>query len=306
MTFLFAHVLNEIQNGPLSGDYIELVGKISNTDTIVTFNWDTLLDRVLHECSDWSPDNGYGVLFRNVLDRKWRKPHNQGLEGAIKYLKLHGSTNWLVNYMTWHLQSGERIMLTLQKSKHEFTRISTDPKFLESIVAGKYIAPRIEEVDWGDTSPPGPEDPEGYPSLIIDSSEGYESYKDRFRGGYEPYSYFFPPNDPETQVPLMPLMVPPTQYKLYDEFSHIIDPLWDYALAALSNSNNVFVIGYSLPKTDTRSLDMFRKADIAGRPKWIIVNPYPDAIVERLVEKIGIDQNRVHVEKATLRQFLGN
>jgi len=306
MIFLFAHVLNEIQSGPLSSDYLKLVGNISNTDTIVTFNWDTLLDRVLHECTEWSPDNGYSVIFRNVLDGKWRKQHSQGLDGSIKYFKLHGSTNWLVNYMTWHISSGNRIMVTLQKSNKEFKRISADPKFLESIVVSKYIAPRIEEVDWGDTSPPGPNDPEGYPNLFIDGSEGYISYKDRFRAGYEAYSYFFPPNDPETQIPLMPLMVPPTQYKLYEEFAHIIDPLWNYALEELSNSNNVFVIGYSLPKTDTRSLEMFRKADIACRPEWFIVNPYPDPIVERLVKEVGIDQDRIHVEAATLRMFLGN
>jgi hypothetical protein len=304
MVFLFAHVLNEIQNGPLARDYIKLVGKISDNDTLVTFNWDTLLDRVLHECTDWNPDTGYGVQFRNVLDRNWRKQQDQKVARAIKYLKLHGSTNWLVHYMTWHLSSGKRIMLKLQTPRHGFKKVSLDPKFLESIVAGKYFAPEIKEMEWGEIAPPGPDDPEGYPNLFIDGSKGFESYKDRFRGGYEPYSYFFPPNDPETHIPLMPLMVPPTQYKLYEEFAHIIDPLWELALESLSNSKNVFLIGYSLPQTDTRSLEMFRDADLAGRPNWFVVNPYPDSIIERLVKEVGIDQNRIHVEAATLREFL--
>ena len=111
-------------------------------------------------------------------------------------------------------------------------------------------------------------------------------------------------NDPETSIPLMPLMVPPTQYKLYEEFSHIIDPLWDQALDALSNASNVFLIGYSLPETDWRSLELFRKADLSSHPTWFVVNPYPNSIVERLVKDIGIDQKRIHIEEATLRQFL--
>jgi len=306
MIFLFAHVLNEIQNGPVSSDYRRLVGDLSNLDTIVTFNWDTLLDHVLDQYTDWCPDNGYSVIFRNILDGTWRKQSNQGLNKSINYLKLHGSTNWLVNYMTWHLTSGNRIMISLQESNKGFTRISVDPKYTESIMDGKYIPPTIEDVDWEGIPPPGPNDPEGYPNLFIDGSKGYASYKNRFRTGYEVYSYFFPPNDPETHIPLMPLMIPPTQYKLYDEYAHIIDPLWDYALEQLSKSDNVFVIGYSLPKTDIRSLQMFQKADIASKPEWIIVNPYPEDIVERLVKEGGISQERIHVEAATLRMFLGN
>lgn len=304
MIFLFAHILNEIQNGPLAQDYIKLVSTMSNSDTIVTFNWDTLLDRVLHERTDWNPDTGYGVRFRNVLDRKWRKQQDHKGESNIKYLKLHGSTNWLVHYMTWHLRTGKRIMLRLQKSKDGFVRISADSKYLESVIAGKYLPPEIKEVEWGETEPPGSNDPEGYPNLLVDGSEGFESYKNRFRDGYKPYSYFFPPNDPETHIPLMPLMVPPTQYKLYEEFAHIIDPLWASALESLSTSKNVFLIGYSLPQTDTRSLEMFRNADLSNRPNWFIINPYPEAIIDRLVKEVGIDLNRIHVEADTLRQFL--
>jgi hypothetical protein len=304
MVFLFAHVLNEIQNGPLARDYIEFVSTISNTDTIVTFNWDTLLDRVLHECTDWNPDTGYGVRFRYVLDRKWRKQQEYKVENPIKYLKLHGSTNWLVHYMTWHLSTGKRIMLSLQKPKNGFVKISADGKYLESIVAGKNLPPDIKEVEWGESDPPGPNHPEGYPNLLVDGSERFESYKNRFRDGYKPYSYFFPPNDPETHIPLMPLMVPPTQYKLFEEFAHIIDPLWASALESLSNSKNVFLIGYSLPQTDTRSVEMFRNADHSNRPNWFIINPYPDSIIDRLVNDVGIDRNRIRVEAATLHQFL--
>src|SRR5690242_15891288 len=44
MLFLFASVLNEIQNGPTCESYANLVRGLRPGDSIITFNWDTLLD----------------------------------------------------------------------------------------------------------------------------------------------------------------------------------------------------------------------------------------------------------------------
>ncbi len=195
--------------------------------------------------------------------------------------------------------------MTPQRSTPGYTRLSVDPKFLESIVAGKYIPPNINKsLIGGKLLPLDLTTQKDIRFCLSMAPKDLKSYKDRFRPGYKPYSYFFPPNDPEAHIPLMPLMVPPTKYKLYEEFAHVLDPLWELALESLSNSKNVFVIGYSLPNTDTRSLEMFRNADSAGRPNWIIVNPYPDSIVERLVKDVGIDPKRIDVETKTFHQFL--
>jgi len=89
MIFLFANILNETQNGPISPEYTRLISMCDEKDTPITFNWDTLLDRALYENSAWRPDTGYKVQFRNILDVDWRNPEQQN--NNIQLLKLHGS-----------------------------------------------------------------------------------------------------------------------------------------------------------------------------------------------------------------------
>ena len=86
--FLFTHILNEIANGPAYDDYAKLVTSLNPDDTLVTFNWDTLLDRVLFECSPWRPDDGYLVSFRSIPSRpetahvssSWNSVQNRRLQ----------------------------------------------------------------------------------------------------------------------------------------------------------------------------------------------------------------------------------
>ena len=61
LIFLFAYVVNVIQNGPVSKAHINLASVLSPSDGIVTFNWDTLMDRALAESTEWRVDSGYGV-----------------------------------------------------------------------------------------------------------------------------------------------------------------------------------------------------------------------------------------------------
>jgi hypothetical protein len=214
MIFLFNYVLNEIQNGPLATDYLKFIAMINPTDNLVTFNWDTLLDQALAETTTWNPDTGYNIRFREVLDNEWRAQFQSDSVSNPKFYKLHGSTNWLVNYMTWDLRTGRRVMVTQQAAPQGFKRIALDPMFLESIVTRARVQPKIQDTNWGYADPPAKEDPDGYPILFINGSKPFKTYKDRYRPGYQPFSYFFPPNDPKTDIPLMPLIVPPTKYKL--------------------------------------------------------------------------------------------
>lgn len=304
MIFLFAHVLNEIQNGPVSPDYEVLASKASDSDTFVTFNWDTLLDRALATCTNWSPDLGYGVPFRAVLDGPWRPVDSEHTGNCPAYFKLHGSTNWLVNYMTWHLQSGERVMLSPRGQVQGRTTIASDMRFLESILDGRLLPPEIREVDWAFSAPPKPEDPEANPFLILRANEPYRAYKNRYRRGYVPFTYFFPPNDPETDTSLMPLIIPPTEYKLYEEYAHIIDPLWDGALEACSSSEQVVILGYSLPATDHRASMLIRGALDGGCRKFVVANPHPQAVVDRLEDQASIPRDFVVPNAATFREFV--
>jgi len=75
MVFLFATVLNEIQNGPASPEYSLLVNQLSPDDVLLTFNWDTLLDRVLWDTKRWFPDDGYGLNFASLFENDWRSPN---------------------------------------------------------------------------------------------------------------------------------------------------------------------------------------------------------------------------------------
>lgn len=67
---------------------------------VVTFNWDTLLDQALLESGRWFPDDGYGIAFQQLLDGVWRDPAPSA-GSALRYLKLHGSANWLLNWITY-------------------------------------------------------------------------------------------------------------------------------------------------------------------------------------------------------------
>jgi hypothetical protein len=72
MIFLFTSVLNEIQNGPACPNYSSLVRRLSTDDVLITFNWDTLLDRALWESGQWNPGDGYGIEFKGFFDNVWR------------------------------------------------------------------------------------------------------------------------------------------------------------------------------------------------------------------------------------------
>ena len=49
LVFLFAFVINTIQNGPVSNIHARLAQTLTDHDGIITLNWDTLMDRALSE-----------------------------------------------------------------------------------------------------------------------------------------------------------------------------------------------------------------------------------------------------------------
>ena len=86
-------------------DYLRpVLADLRSGDAVITFNWDTTIERTLYEdggWSRWNPVAGYG--FRKELcqglDNSGVTPHGPlptGLDVAseIKVLKLHGSVGW--------------------------------------------------------------------------------------------------------------------------------------------------------------------------------------------------------------------
>lgn len=75
----------------------EELEKLSCGDFVITFNWDTLVERCLWEASRWSPADGYGFT------RDLRRADNFGHPpvcgklvepSEVLFLKLHGSVGW--------------------------------------------------------------------------------------------------------------------------------------------------------------------------------------------------------------------
>lgn len=78
-------------NNDILKNYREL---LLGTDTVITFNWDTLLERVLANKGKWHPAWGYGAAVRNTFHYAAKKVP-KSLKKHVTVLKLHGSINWL-------------------------------------------------------------------------------------------------------------------------------------------------------------------------------------------------------------------
>ena len=101
LIFLFEGVLNEIQNGEKCPCYTKLLEKSNENDVFITFNWDTLLDRVLWKSKLWSPEDNYGITFTSFYNNEWQDTLGFG-KSKVKLLKLHGSTNWIIPYFGYN------------------------------------------------------------------------------------------------------------------------------------------------------------------------------------------------------------
>jgi hypothetical protein len=281
LLFLFAAVLNDIQNGPLSNAHTRLIECIQPEDVIITFNWDTLVDRVLAERTGWRPDWGYGVIPEAIFDDGWTEPQERGSSEGNLLLKLHGSTNWLTAYS---VTDGEG-----------------------QIVSGQDLDPSAFGVFERATGP-------------------YPCFKGRFMDGYQPYSYgYYPPNlnfpgraapdgysivkitptfpwtkagsAPDTGLVSMPLIIPPVKKKSYEFFGDLFKSLWSKAEEALAVADEVVIIGYSFPKTDVQSEELFRRA-FARRsvlPTVTILDPNPSGVAERMSRDFEVPKDRLRV-----------
>lgn len=279
LIFLFNSVINEIQNGPVS--HIKLAQTLNSDDTIITFNWDTLMDRALAQETNWTCDNGYFVVPNLIYRNAWDK--STALKGKFPYLiKLHGSTNWLTSYM---IMEAGRFKLLQELSAEEFF-------------------------------------------VYESTNKPYHTYDGRYMEGYNDFSYgYYPPNLPlrgkelsddmllvrgiirtgfnpkgeaeDKGLVSMPLIIPPVQNKKYDFYGSLFQQLWGKAEESLSKTDKIVIIGYSFPKTDLKTDELFKKAftQRTNMPEIIIVNPNPDSIVEKFTFDYGIKNDRIKVYK---------
>ncbi len=75
------------------GDYNDFVDNINSDDTVITFNWDLLLDRIIKQKEQYINSRGLvldemdAITFNRTFDSK-------ELSEKSFYLKLHGSIDW--------------------------------------------------------------------------------------------------------------------------------------------------------------------------------------------------------------------
>lgn len=75
----------------------KILGIVKAKDTVLTFNYDTLIEESLGKPSLWNPRDGYAVNAAGVRGnwyKNWRDEHEPDPKSGFKILKMHGSLNW--------------------------------------------------------------------------------------------------------------------------------------------------------------------------------------------------------------------
>jgi hypothetical protein len=295
MVFLFASVLNEIQNGPTSAVYLSFLNSLHSDDVIVTFNWDTLLDRVLYDSGSWNPQDGYGANFQGFFVNGWQPPRHRIEPSKWRLLKLHGSTNWLIPYRVLNLETGERVFINHSvdtSSRPLYCFVKADHPYSTYLNRGKsgykpfsyyYYPPDIPIASENRTN--------GHISVAVVSAYDLPEHGSTVIGGF-PYSS-------------MPFIVAPVRKKEYGLLPNVLDPLWEQAETSIIQSSEVFIVGYSFPLTDTRPWQLFTNA-ISKRSNPLpitIVDPYPDQLLGRINSSFG-STCPVKIHRCTFDEFL--
>jgi len=277
MTFIFASVLNEAQNGPSMSLYRAILDFCGPNDSFATFNWDTLLDRALVDTGGWNPNTGYGLNFRAVLDGAWK----DSMEGETKFLskwklfKLHGSTNWLVPHMGVHFQPLEYTS-SVPGSSDVFLYWNSSLPYAthKNRWKGGYVPSTYCYY------------PPNIPANFFTQAELSPEPGHVFIKATHRFLSPFEEGDSEG-VPSSPVLITPVRQKKYDTYSSTIQSLWTQAVKALEEARRVVIIGYSFPPTDTRALDLFR-ALFATRGSEINVEIVAPGVTD-IAKRIGED-----------------
>ncbi|MCG3149854.1 MAG: hypothetical protein PCFJNLEI_03319 [Verrucomicrobiae bacterium] len=283
LIYFFACIVNRIQNGPISPAHIRIGSALTPDDTVITFNWDCLMDRALATTGTWATDYGYGLKPKMVFRDGWVQPSSAATRSGPLLLKLHGSSNWITSCMM------------MDWDKHQFDLIQN---------AG----------------------PDVFYAFDF-ARQPYPAYAGRFMPGYEEFSYgYYPPNIlddpgksarpdhvlmqmrpkwpwmPESKTSdkgliTMPLIIPPVKQKSYELFGELFSTLWRKAEDSLVAADHIIIIGYSFPRTDHKSVSLFKNAFCRRRtmPKVTIVDPYPQRAAELFHSTLGITEARLNI-----------
>lgn len=278
--FLFTSVINEIQNGPVSKPHLNLIKYLNPEDSIITFNWDTLMDKALNESTDWNTSEGYYVKPSKIYINGWVDA-DTGIEKNYPYIiKLHGSTNWITSHLI--PEKGKLEMLQETNAVDFYIYESTIDPY--STYDGRYI-PGYTDFSYGYYPPNLPLKGKKIP-------DGMMLMKNIIRTGFNPKG-----EADSYGLVSMPLIIPPVHNKEYDFYGDIFSTLWKKAEEDISKAENIILIGYSFPITDIRTNNLFKSAFSQRNtmPQIIIVNPNSAQIEERFIYEFGIKKENIKV-----------
>ncbi len=78
-----------------SENHVRFAKQLEDDTTVISFNWDILLEEALASQRGWHWETGYGLRFKDVVNKGdeagW---NNTSKEESILVLKPHGSVNW--------------------------------------------------------------------------------------------------------------------------------------------------------------------------------------------------------------------
>ncbi len=284
LIFVFVSVINEIQNGDVSASHLNLAKQLSKNDSVITFNWDTLMDRALKLETKWNVENGYFVKPTAIFNDEWIAQNGKSVDIEFpKLLKLHGSSNWI----TSHIQpsSNGKLELSQETDAEDFYVFESATKPY-STFAGRYMS-GYEEFSFGYYPP-------NLPLKGKDAPEGYVYVKSRIKNPLMPEG-----KSSDAGLTSMPLIIPPVKSKEYDLFGTLFSQIWDKAQKEIEMADEIYVIGYSFPKTDIRTDKLFKSAFIKRTtiPKIVILNPSPELIYDRFIYDYGIPASNITVKK---------
>ncbi len=280
LIFLFASVINEIQNGPISSAHYKLAKYLTSNDIILTFNWDTLMDRALSEVTNWSTDCGYIVKPKKIYRNGWILP-NLEEKKSPKLIKLHGSTNWITSPTI--VKKGKPVLSQASSPETYYVFESTVEPF--PAYEGRYMA-GYEPFSYGYYPPNIPDDPG------ISADKGYMFFSSTLRTPLRPKV-----QGDKSGLTSIPLIIPPVKNKSYNMYGSLFKKLWEEAENSLVKANQIIVIGYSFPKTDIQSNNLFINAFMKrdNLPKVTIIDPLPAKIVDKFKYEFGIPTEKLDV-----------
>ena len=278
LVFIFSSVINNIQNGPVSSPHKELAKALEVDDVVLTFNWDTLMDRAMQQFCSWTTDIGYGFRPKSIYKEGWTAPSVPEIK-APQIIKLHGSTNWLSS----HPINPKGIVELTQSSSPDTVWVYESATSPYSCFKGRFME-GFQDFSYGYYPPnilddKGKEAPDGH--VIVRASPN-----------------IIPKGNADSSgLVSIPLIIPPVRDKNYDGFGALFHDLWVNAEESLKKADHILIIGYSFPKTDIKTNGLFLKAFLHrdSIPYVTILDPNPEQVALKFKLEFGIPDSHLRV-----------